>query len=281
MKNEMRDRVRAILANGRPKRPRIEAAADEATVYVYDYIGWLGVEAEPLARQIAALDVSTIHVRINSPGGDVFEARAINQALRQHPAKVIVHVDGLAASAASVIAMVGDEVRMADGSFMMIHNPWWLAIGDATELREAADVLEKVQDSIRDTYARKSGLGPDEIQQMMDEETWLDADEAVERGFADVSESAAAGEPSARFDLSIFDHAPEKIAAQSGENVLRSRPPTEREAERALRDAGFSNSAAKAIIAGGFKATPEPRDEDGKARLKAALRKRGTALETV
>jgi ATP-dependent Clp protease, protease subunit len=282
MRNPTRERARAILGM-KAKRPRIEAAGREATVYVYDYIGWMGVEAEPFVRAVAALDVDTIHVRINSPGGDVFEGRAIANALKNHKANVVCHVDGLAASIASIIAIAGDEVRMAEGSFLMIHNPWVFAIGDANDLRELADTLDKVGASLRDTYAARSGQDPDEVQAMMDDETWMSAEEAVEMGFADAAEGAASG-ASASYDLSVFDHAPEKLAAAAKGPQKASRPPTIRECETRLRDElGLSHTEARRAAAAVFRTTPDPRDEDdsGLAKLAAALEKRGAALATL
>lgn len=234
----------------------IRAEDDEATVYIYDVIdSWFGVDAQEFVREIAALDVSTIHVRINSPGGSVFDGMAIYNALRRHPAEVVTHVDGLAASAASVIALAGDRVLMGTGSFLMIHNAWGIAIGDANTMREMADTLEKINESIVGIYGRRTGLKVDELRTMMDEETWLDADEAVEQGFADGTEEAK--EASARV-------------------------PTERDAEKALRDAGFSRAAAKSIVTGGYKPAPEPRDEDGElAGLLPALAARGSTLTNI
>src|SRR5687767_4269453 len=118
---------------------RLEAGRkeDEATIYIYDVIdSYFGVDAQELVKQLAGLDVKTIHVRINSPGGYVFEARALYNALRRHPAEVISHVDGLAASAASFVALAGDQVLMGEGSFLMIHNAWGIAIGEAEVMRK-------------------------------------------------------------------------------------------------------------------------------------------------
>lgn len=239
---------RAIADAGAPRQPvsPIKAADGEATIYVYDEIAWYGVDANQLVRDIAALDVETIHVRINSPGGDVFGGVAIYNALRRHPANVVCHVDGLAASAASFIALAGDRVLMGTGSFLMIHNAWAVAIGPASTMRETADTLDKIDDSLVGIYASRTEKEADEIRAMMEAETWMDADEAVEEGFADATEDG--NEASARASV-----------------------PTERDAEKALRDAGFSAKAAKAIVASGFKATPEPRDEDG-GELAALIR---------
>lgn len=158
---------------------------------VFDFIGsdWMGegVTAKGVARALAdAGEAERIVVRINSPGGEVFEGTAIYNQLRGVAAEktVRVEVHGLAASMASVIAMAGDEIVMAEGSMMMIHNPWSFAIGDEHEMRKQADLLSKLKDSAIDIYARKSGKRAKQIATMMDDETWMTADEAVENGFA-------------------------------------------------------------------------------------------------
>jgi ATP-dependent protease ClpP protease subunit len=131
-------------------------------------------------------------VRINSPGGDVFDGFAIYNLLNQHEGKVTVYVDGLAASAASVIAMAGDEIVMADNALMMIHDPWTMSVGNAAEMRETASLLDKISGSILTTYLSKSNLEAADITQKMKDESWFNAVEAVEFGFATsiASESA-------------------------------------------------------------------------------------------
>lgn len=126
-----------------------------------------------------------ISVRINSPGGSVFDGFAIYNLLKSHDGQVTVYVDGLAASAASVIAMAGDEIVMGDTAMMMIHDPWTLTVGDSAEMRKTAETLDKIKDSIVSAYAlRASDLDIEEIGAMMAEETWLTAAEALESGFA-------------------------------------------------------------------------------------------------
>lgn len=282
MRNPIENKARAILGSGRGKRPRIEAAAGEATLFIYDYIGWLGVEAAPVVRELAALNVQTIHVRINSPGGDVFDGLAIYNALKQHSARVIVHVDSLAASIASVIAMAGDEIHMAEGAFIMIHNPWTLAIGDAAELRKVAEVLDQVGGSLAGIYAGRSGQSREDVEAMMDEETWMNAEQAVERGFAD-SVDGREVEAAASFDLSIFNHVPEDLAAKTGPKKSERKIETVRDLETFLREeGGFSHAAARNITASCFKQPPEPRDEDGGlADLVAAAERRGAVFTTL
>ncbi len=130
-------------------------------------------------------DVTEIDVRINSGGGSVFAAQAIYSQLKAHVANVNVYVDGLAASAASLIAMAGDSIKMPANAMMMIHNPMTIAVGCAKDFEKTMDTLGKVKDSILATYEAKTGLSHEELSQMMDDETWLTGAEAVEKGFAD------------------------------------------------------------------------------------------------
>lgn len=185
---------------------------DEATLYVYSAIGgwdWDGeaVTAKKVIKQLSGLEAKTLHVRINSPGGDVFEARAIKTALEQVTARVVAHIDSLAASAASFLMLAADEIEIAPGAFVMIHNPWGFAVGDASEMRATADLLDKVGAVIAADYQGKTKIAMDDLRTMMNAETWLDADEAVAKGFADrIMEKAP--KAAARFDLSAFRNAP-------------------------------------------------------------------------
>lgn len=129
-------------------------------------------------------DVSTINLSINSGGGSVFDGIAIYNMLKSHKATVNVYIEGLAASIASVIAMAGDTITMRSGSMMMVHMPWTLSQGNAEEMRKTADTLEKTGDSIVDIYSERTGITSDEIRNIMNDETWLSAEEAVEQGWA-------------------------------------------------------------------------------------------------
>lgn len=243
---------------------RIENSAEEdsAELYIYDAIYWFGVDVNELVDQLQRTRAGTLHVRINSPGGDVFDGVAIYNALVRHAARVVVHVDGLAASIASVIAMAGDEIRMHEGSMMMIHDPWMLAIGPASEMRAAADLLEKVGRSISGIYEKRTGLSRGEISELMAAETWMDPEEAREKGFADeLDESEGKAGPANRFDLSAFRNVPDQLAAPNDQSEAKI--DNIRDFEAFLREAGgFSRNAARAIAAGGFKATEsDARDE--------------------
>ena len=132
-----------------------------------------------------------ISVRINSPGGSVFDGFAIYNLLKAHDGKVTVYVDGLAASAASVIAMAGDEIVMGDTAMLMIHDPWTMSVGDSAEMRKTADTLDKIKDSIVTAYAGKAtDLDTDQIASMMAEETWINASEAISMGFASATNAS-------------------------------------------------------------------------------------------
>lgn len=188
----------------------IQAKADQKTadISIYDEIGYWGVTAKQFIGDLKALDATTIKLAINSPGGAVFDALAIYNALRQHPAGVEVTIMGVAASAASVIAMAGDTIVMPENAFMMIHNPLNMAYGNADDLREMADVLDKIGASLIGIYAKRTGMPEDEIKALLDAETWLNAEEAVEKGFAD--ELQAELKVAAAFDM---DRLPENVRA--------------------------------------------------------------------
>lgn len=179
----------------------------EATIHLYDEVGAFGSGSKEFLADLGKLDGQHIHLRINSPGGSVVEGTAIYNALRRHKGGLTVHIDALAASMASVIAMAGAPVYIADNALLMIHNPWTVSMGDSDQLRREADLLDKLKDSLRNAYVRKTGMEADRIAEMMDQETWLDAVEAVALGFADAIEegvaAAATANPAqlrARFD---------------------------------------------------------------------------------
>ena len=155
-----------------------------AEISIYDAIGSFDVNAKQFVDELKGINADTINLRINSPGGSVIDGNAMFNALQRHPAKVITHIDGLAASMASVIAMAGDEVHMADNALLMIHNPWTFSMGDADELRADADLLDKMSASILSSYGR-SQYEAEELKNLMDEETWFTAQEAFDAGFVD------------------------------------------------------------------------------------------------
>ena len=162
----------------------------EAEISIYDSIGGFGVSANEFIDELKGLgDVETINLRIASGGGSIVEGNTIFNALKRHSAKVVTHVDSLAASMASVIAMAGDEIHMAANALLMIHNPWTMSMGGAEQLRKDADLLDKMEANIRTSYGR-SNLSAEELDAAMDAETYFTAEEALEKGFIDVISDA-------------------------------------------------------------------------------------------
>jgi ATP-dependent protease ClpP protease subunit len=258
-----------------PARSLVRALddGDAVELLLYDEIGFWGITAKQFAEQLATITAGTIHLRVNSPGGDVFDGVAIFNALRAHPAQVITHIDGLAASIASVIALAGDEVRMAPNAFFMIHNPWGITIGDAQVHRKMADTLDKIADSaIASTYRAKSGQDAETVETWMNDETWFTAAEAEDAGFVDVVEDAQPADASAAaFDLSIYQHVPPDL--RDAEPA-----PRVREAERRLREAGFSRQAAKAGAAAAIRALAGQRDAGDGELVASEIRQVATNL---
>jgi len=161
-------------------------------VLIYDVIGedmFGGVSSKNFIEDLSGMK-GDINVRINTPGGDVFEGMAIYNGLLNYKDKVYTYVDGVAASMGSVIAMAGDTVTMAENSMMMIHNPWTISMGDAESFRHTAGVLDKVKASLISSYMRHTDLSESEVSALMDAETWMTGLEAKEKGFAsNVTES--------------------------------------------------------------------------------------------
>jgi len=208
------DNLNRLLHDNRdvPRRYEVHGAAkDEAEILLYDTIGgFFGVDASRFTKDLKAIKASKIHLRINSPGGDVFAARAIATAISEHPARVVAHIDGLAASAASFLMLAADEIVASEGAFVMVHNPWALTIGDAGEHTAAASLLDKIGASMAADYARRSRADVATAQAWMDAETWFSAQEAKDAGLVDrvVDVIPAAAQASATWNLSAYQHAP-------------------------------------------------------------------------
>ena len=188
------------------KAPTAEQAETVAEVHIYDEIGYWGTSAKDFAQQLAELDVDRIQLRINSPGGNAWDGVAIMNTLRRHRARVEVTVDGIAASAASLIAMAGDHIVMNRSSQMMIHDTSGMAWGNAATMRETADLLDKLSDSYADAYAKRAGGTRGAWRDVMRAETWYTAEEAVLAGLADEWDGSA-DSAAAAFDLSRYTYA--------------------------------------------------------------------------
>lgn len=210
---------------GREKRPTNAVRnGDEATIYVYDVIdAYWGVSALSVIDAIAAAgDAKVLNVHINSPGGDVFEGRAIMAAIARFKGKTVAHIDSLAASAATSIALACSEVVMSEGAFFMIHNASGLVWGDKTDMRETADLLEKVEGSIVNDYTTKTGKDEAQVRAWMDDETWFTAAEALANGFVDRVDDAQKSAKNT-WNLAAYSKAPKALlqpAEQAAPNSM-------------------------------------------------------------
>lgn len=214
------------------------AEADEAEVRIYDIIGAFGITARDFVESFNAITAKTINLRINTEGGEVHNSTAIYNAIREHPARVIVTVDGLAASAGSFIALAGDEVRMADNAYMMIHECHGGIMGEADDLRRQADMMEKFNDTMAAIYQKKAGKTRKYWRAKMADESWFNAEEAKAEGLADkVVEATKKAATRAAFDCKIFNQAkiPAAVKAMLGISNSTNQPAPElsRESEPA------------------------------------------------
>lgn len=219
----------AQLRAGRTDWYRIRNAADtgDATIHVYDEIGYWGVTAADFIRELSALDADRISLHINSPGGEIFDGIAIMNALRSHRAQVTTYVDSLAASIASVIAMAGDRVVMAPHSQMMIHDGSGMCVGNAADMRDMAELLDRQSDNIASVYAERAGGTAKQWRSRMEAETWFTAQEAVEAGLADeVAKRRMPDEDMPgmdnSWDLSVFRYAGRHAAPAPTATAARS-----------------------------------------------------------
>ncbi len=212
----LRSQPNALFDDARLNKTNATFSAKEKggvlNVDLYDEIGFWGVTAKRFSEVLKASSAGTINLRINSPGGDVFDGIAIYNDLVNHAADVNVTVTGLAASAASLVAMAGDDIAIADNAFLMIHNAWAFAIGDENEMRSMAKTLGQIDGALARTYAKQTGSDEKDLRALMDAETWMDGGDAVDRGFADRVVDADSGSgASASFDLSNFQNAPSAL----------------------------------------------------------------------
>lgn len=205
------------LAQTLDVRPR--AAADQpASIYLYDEIGLWGVTAKDFTQTLATAGAGPINLHINSPGGDVFDGLAIYSALQAHNGPVSVVVDGLAASAASFIALAGDTISMAPNAFLMIHNAWGVVVGNQNDMTETAAVLAKIDAQLASLYAGKTGQTVPAIADMMNAETWFTAQEAKDAGFIDSITDASQNKAQLTLRAGIFPKQP--TAQQKTKNTL-------------------------------------------------------------
>jgi ATP-dependent Clp endopeptidase proteolytic subunit ClpP len=204
---------------------KAEASSKSADVYIFDEIGTFGLTAQSFIEEIKSYKDTPMSLHINCVGGDVFEGMAIYNVLKKRTARTTVYIEGIAASMGSVIALAGDEVIMAENSLFMIHNAWGGAMGEATEIRKTAALLDKISGEIADIYTKKTNLPYNRVQEMMDEETWLSADEAYNLGFIDSISDAI--KVAAKYDVSKFKNITDKEIQNKLSVNLKSKKMTE------------------------------------------------------
>ncbi|RWK12526.1 head maturation protease, ClpP-related [Mesorhizobium sp.] len=217
------------------EHPLAAAADDPNTISIFDVIGedfWTGggFTAKRMSAALRSIGAKDITVQVNSPGGDMFEGIAIYNLLREHPAKVTVQVMGWAASAASIIAMAGDDIRMGLGTFMMVHNAWGVVVGNRHDMRDAAGLFDGFDSAIADIYVARTGQDRKAVEKLMDAETFMGPTEAVANGFADTVDDGIKASAS---------------ADKSTDRGLMAR----RQTEAALAKAGFSRDKRSELLA--------------------------------
>ena len=239
----------------------------DSTITISDVIGEDGMGGGVSLRRIAAalsrIGPNAVTVQINSPGGDMFEGIAIYNLLRAHPAAVTVEVLGLAASAASIIAMAGDEIHMRPGSFLMLHNAWGVVIGNRHDMAEAATLFETFDAALTEIYAARSGRSSEEIAALLDAETFLGTEEAIAAGMADGIAPDTGNRPrveaepptmaQARPDIQARRRIDAALAQQGiprseRRAMLKQITGTRNAAEPATHDAGFDPAALRQLL---------------------------------
>lgn len=254
---------RAPLSLG-PGVVRVAADEESAEVYVYGDIGgrWDGIAADEFAKEVGGLTADTINVRLNSLGGVVCDGVAIYNALAHHSSKIVVHIDGIAASIASVIAMAGDEIRISEGAHVMVHKPWSLMVGDADAMRKEGDILDKLEAGIVDIYEPRTGATRADLEAWVAEETWFKGQEAIDAGFADVlvpaRKKAKASAHARSAILPMLRKAPKDLLP------VIDRDPAVRDLEALFREGeGLSWAQAKRFAANALRIIGSHRDDVG------------------
>ena len=210
----MKNKLFALISANQNRGKNFEIKNEDSVshIYMYDAIGgYWGIEPENFIKQLNEIDTPEIVLHINSPGGDVFDARAIATAIKQHGSVISAQIDGLCASAATYISAACKSVSMADGGFYMVHEGWTLAMGNKNDLSKTVALLEKVDNSIINDYERKTGQSRDQLESWMKDETWFSAEEAKEHGFVDLIIEEEGVSNTSKWDLSAYANTPKNL----------------------------------------------------------------------
>lgn len=207
---------------------KVHAQGDLPTIYLYDVIDsdpYWGFSALQLADLLGQIDAPRMRLRINSPGGDVFEAQSMFQLLAEHPSELVVMIDGLAASAATYVALAGNHRIASEGAFYMVHNAWTYTVGDYKEHEKSTENLKKVDASIAAKYEKASSLSLEQLREYMDQETWWSAEEAKELGFVhEVFTPEVESSGASNWALAAYKNAPKGVLSQVAEAPPRGVP---------------------------------------------------------
>lgn len=251
---------------------KAKAEAKQAEVYIYDEIGGWGVTAKDFASALKAIPKDhQINLRINSPGGSIVDGSAIYNLLAERTDKVTTLIDGLAASMASVIALAGSKVLMADNALMMIHDPIGWAFGDSEDMRKTADVLDKFGETIVSAYVKRTGKTEEQVKAAMAEETWFTAKEAKDWGLVDtVTDPIKAAATATPHDLQRFRHPPTGASAKADGDPAANR-------QNQHEDPMFEN-LIKALVAAKILPHTKLDDKDATAMFEEWNERRGKEL---
>jgi ATP-dependent Clp endopeptidase proteolytic subunit ClpP len=196
-----------------------------ADVYLYDEVGSYGVSAKEFVNDIKLLKGKDIYLHVNCVGGEVFDGMAIYNTLKKYKGKVVAYIEGIAASMGSIIPLAADEIIMSENSLYMIHNAWGGAMGEASDMRKTANLLDKLSAEIANIYSKKTGLPISQLEEMMDEETWFNSEEALQYGFIDrVSDAVMVA---AKYDMSKFKNKTQKEIVNQFNNNKKGKKMTE------------------------------------------------------
>jgi ATP-dependent protease ClpP protease subunit len=218
----MLTRYQNLIKKNKKNQSKIEAiraeGEDVTHLYVYGVIDpWFGVSAAAFAKELNSIDTDEIVIHINSPGGHAFDGKAMAAEIKNHKSVITAQITGLCASAATFIANACDEVHMDSGAFFMIHKAWVFMAGNADDLIKEAEVLGKLDQSMAQDYAKKTGKELSEIQDLMAAESWFSAEEAQDNGFIDqIMDEDDDEEPQSRYNVEAFENAPAQLLAEPG-----------------------------------------------------------------
>ncbi|MEZ0155251.1 MAG: head maturation protease, ClpP-related [Candidatus Reddybacter sp.] len=212
----MQKLLQLIIDNkDKPKQLRSEDHGERGTIWLYDVIDpWFGVSAESIAVALESFGGKPIDLYLNSPGGDVFEGRAMQTRLKAYSGEVTAHIDGVAASAATTVALGADKRVIADGAFFMIHDSWTWALGNKSEMRKTGDLLDQIDNAIGADYAVITGESRDVVTGWMSDETWFDAKTAFALGFVNsifTGDDDEAAKNRATWNLSAYGNVPKAL----------------------------------------------------------------------